>query len=598
MKDAKLSLSYLYIRFIFSLFIALIHQINISYGQIDENFSDGELSNAPTWIGNLKKFSVIENSLQSNCETPNSKYYISTHNSSLKATQWTIELTLNFKTSSANYVDIYLASDSSNPSKATCAYYVRMGGTKDKITLNSIYDGIQQTIIHGEEGKTENKKISLTIIREQNGEWILTADYHDKNGPIIEGKAMDNLIDETTYFSILIRQSTPSFFKKHRINYIYVGPIIRDKTAPKIDSFWITDPKTIHLRTNEKIQVDSVKLTLESLPDIAIQPQMLNNQLTLSLSDSLTNGPHILNVKRMIDIKGNARDTTIYFLLQHPQISQKGDLVINEILFNPFPYGKDFIELVNISEKFIRLNDLTFRRYLPNQTFEVYPISSKYIIPPNKIFVITTDSNQIKYDYPSAINLVQVPNIPSMNNDQGILSLYNNNDKRLDSISYTEGQHISLLSDYNGVSLERIRYAGHGYDPNNWHSASSHIGYATPGRENSQLLNDEIQTNNISLSSSTISPDGDGYEDYLTLKYLLGKSSFTLNGYIYTLDGRFVHQPFNQELLGTNGILKWDGLTNQGAKLSIGNYILLIEASHIDGTTIRKKLAFAITGIF
>ena len=184
-----------------------------------------------------------------------------------------------------------------------------------------------------------------------------------------------------------------------------------------------------------------------------------------------------------------------------------------------------------------------------------------------------------------------------MNNTSGDLSLYQS-DLLLDSVSYHEDQHFQLLSDYDGVSLERITFEGNGYDPNNWHSASSVEGYATPGYQNSQYTNTLKTRDQFGLNSSIISPDGDGFEDFLILNYDMNELGYVLNGYIYNLAGFQVHHPFNNVLLSSDGNLKWDGLDSNGVKLPIGNYILLIEAFNETGEIIKKKIAFGITGIF
>ena len=184
-----------------------------------------------------------------------------------------------------------------------------------------------------------------------------------------------------------------------------------------------------------------------------------------------------------------------------------------------------------------------------------------------------------------------------MNNTEGILSLYQSN-SLLDSVSYHEDQHFNLLNDYNGVSLERINYENNGYDPNNWHSASSSEGYATSGYQNSQYIQTPKTTHQFELNSSIISPDGDGFEDFLVLKYQMNNLGYILNGYIYNLAGFQVHHPFNNVLLSSDENLKWDGLDSNGIKLPIGNYILLIEAFNETGKIIKRKIAFGITGIF
>jgi hypothetical protein len=104
--------------------------------------------------------------------------------------------------------------------------------------------------------------------------------------------------------------------------------------------------------------------------------------------------------------------------------------------------------------------------------------------------------------------------------------------------------------------------------------------------------------NQFELTSSIISPDGDGFEDFLTLNYHMNNLGYVLNGYIYDLTGFQVHHPYNNVTLGNKGSLKWNGLDSKGVKLPIGNYILLIEAFNETGKIIKKKIAFGITGIF
>jgi hypothetical protein len=219
------------------------------------------------------------------------------------------------------------------------------------------------------------------------------------------------------------------------------------------------------------------------------------------------------------------------------------------------------------------------------------------IIYPHQFIALTIDTNQIKFDYPNSKELLQILKMPPMNNTSGDLSLYQSG-VLLDSVLYHEDQHFQLLSDYNGISLERIIFEGNGYDPNNWHSASSVEGYATPGYENSQYINTPKSMNQFELTSSIISPDGDGFEDFLTLNYHMNNLGYVLNGYIYDLTGFQVHHPYNNVTLGNKGSLKWNGLDSKGVKLPIGNYILLIEAFNETGKIIKKKIAFGITGIF
>ena len=43
-----------------------------------------------------------------------------------------------------------------------------------------------------------------------------------------------------------------------------------------------------------------------------------------------------------------------------PDSVKKGDIIINEIMFNPLSGGSDYIEIVNISDKILSLKNMKF----------------------------------------------------------------------------------------------------------------------------------------------------------------------------------------------------------------------------------------------
>ena len=92
--------------------------------------------------------------------------------------------------------------------------------------------------------------------------------------------------------------------------------------------------------------------------------------------------------------------------------------------------------------------------------------------------------------------------------------------KVLDLFDYQEDFHSPLIDDKNGVSLERIDFDAKTNDFNNLHSAATGVGYATPAYQNSTfLVNDILGDDLLELPTETVSPDGDGYEDFLLINY-------------------------------------------------------------------------------
>jgi hypothetical protein len=168
--------------------------------------------------------------------------------------------------------------------------------------------------------------------------------------------------------------------------------------------------------------------------------------------------------------------------------------------------------------------------------------------------------------------------------------------EQIDRVSYSSDWHFSLLDNTDGVSLERLLPDALSNQATNWHSAAETIGFATPGRINSQFQFGET-TESISLQNDVFSPDLDGFEDVLMVNYSFSKAGLLGKARVFDDIGREVKTIFSNELLATSGFFSWDGIMNEQGKAPIGVYILLVEIFSTDGSIIlTKKIAFTIAG--
>jgi hypothetical protein len=195
------------------------------------------------------------------------------------------------------------------------------------------------------------------------------------------------------------------------------------------------------------------------------------------------------------------------------------------------------------------------------------------------------DSNFVKANYPASVSGKFVyAELPSYNNDSGSVYLLFNSEI-IDKVSYQDEWHFDLLDNTDGVSLERIDPNGLSSSEFNWHSAAEDIGFATPGRVNSQFL-PAVSNGEITLTSDIFSPDNDGFEDILQVSYEMNEPSLLGKVTIYDDRGRLIRKLFSNELLGSIGTFTWDGVTDSQNKASIGVYILLFEAFSTNGSVI------------
>ncbi|MBP8240318.1 MAG: lamin tail domain-containing protein, partial [Saprospiraceae bacterium] len=273
-----------------------------------------------------------------------------------------------------------------------------------------------------------------------------------------------------------------------------------------------------------------------------------------------------------------------------------GDLVINELLFNPRTGGQDFLELYNPSAKILNLKGLQIQNAQRTTNFSTI-FQSDFLLFPDEYAAVSDDIANIQayYNVPDIRTLVQ-NSLPGFDDESGNASLLFNG-VVIDAYDYSESWHSPLLDTKDGVSLERIDPSGSSNSAGNWHSAAAAVGFATPGYRNSQFrsspsLADEM----ISIPNKTFSPDGDGQEDVLQIFYTAEKAGFLLNLRIFDANGRAVRTLLRSELLGSEGVFKWDGANEEGTKARTGIYILWIELFHPDGQVERLKKTCVLAG--
>ena len=218
----------LLIKTICSFSIAILCNTLLS-AQLVENFADGDLTSNPAWVGNTSDFVVnTSGKQQSNNLVASSIFYLSTANTLATNTQWEFFANLAFSTSGANYVDVYVTASQSDLTLAnTTGYFIRIGNTDDEVSLyRKDANGTSTKIIDGVNGSVgaSNNSLKIKLIRDANNQWIL---YHDNTGTgnsyLSEGTVNDATFLSSSFFGILVKQSTASFFQKHFFDDIIIS---------------------------------------------------------------------------------------------------------------------------------------------------------------------------------------------------------------------------------------------------------------------------------------------------------------------------------------------------------------------------------------
>jgi hypothetical protein len=381
-----------------------------------------------------------------------------------------------------------------------------------------------------------------------------------------------------------------------------------DVISPRLLSFEMSNSNSIDLFFSETLEtIQAFDIQNYSLSrDIGHPMQVIeieNDRFALRLnftSDFEHNILFQLTLSDLlVDLAGNSiDDRELEFSLA--DMPQEGDIVINEILFNPYPRGADYIELLNISDRVIDIRDISIANRDDNfQLDAVYQLTAKFqMLDAGSYLLLSTDTLSVKenYSYLDENTFMQINKMPSYNDDEGRVVILNSNNEQLDDFAYNENMHFQGLISTEGVSLERINPNNETNLTSNWISAAQSIGFGTPGLKNSSYDIDETLVNVVGFKSKTFSPDNDGVDDRLIINFDLGKSGYVANIRVYNSFGREVRRLASNLTLSTNDELFWDGLLASKERAPIGIYVFYFELYHPDGEVKAYKKTCVLGG--
>ncbi|MFM7727843.1 MAG: hypothetical protein ACKO7B_14160, partial [Flavobacteriales bacterium] len=361
-----------------------------------------------------------------------------------------------------------------------------------------------------------------------------------------------------------------------------------DDTPPRLDYGFISSPNTIRLQFTTTVDTQTVQpimaarvLERETEKTPASAHWMSDMELELqfdTLSDK-TVYRIVLN-PLLTDCPGNAADSSHYIEAGSMRMPLVGDLVINELLFDAGPEQEDFLEIINRSDDIIDLSGLKVAETpfdATSNTEGPYTVVSVHRpLFPKQVIAFSSDPDHLKATFRASErdNMLMASPFPEFNISEGAVNLISNLDSLLDRFPYQETMHHPLLLSTQGVSLERISLDGNSEFSGSWHSAAEDAGFATPGRWNSQAIDATADGSEIVIDPWVISPDNDGRDDLLSIHYRFSESGTVASVRIYSESGHLVKKLMDSDLVGTTGLVCWDGLDASGLPVPQGRYIV------------------------
>lgn len=270
------------------------------------------------------------------------------------------------------------------------------------------------------------------------------------------------------------------------------------------------------------------------------------------------------------------------------QQPQPGDIIINELLPEPFVDGSEYIELYNRSEQELSLKDACISTRKSDGSLNTrYPLEAyPQTLQAGDYLLLTKSIEGVEnfYSLPASLNWLECK-LPVLSNTGSTVVLYREEGEIIiDEVSYSPKWHAPTVKNKKGVALERKDPDKDSQNADNWTSAASSAGFGTPGLENSQYLNGETETDSEEIDDPIYQPTGT-----FQIPYRLNQSGYMARGWIFDLSGRKVALIADNTSLGTQGYLEWNGKGRDGSPVNTGIYIIYLELWHPGGNVIRKK---------
>lgn len=458
----------------------------ISIAQLNENFSDGNLTQGTVWQGNNLDFVVnTNNQLQLNTSGEGNSY-ISTSIDGNMLFEWNIWVKLSFSPSDNNQALIYLTSDNPILTLPLSGYYIKLGesGSNDAIELYRQEQNDHVLVARGSDGLIKDASTVRIKITRDDGHWQIFADPTGNSNYFFEASGNDELWKDYSYFGLVCKY-TSSNSTKFYFDDIYAGSLNIDNEPPILLQYRLSGPSGIDLYFNEPMQ---------SLSCQQVSNYIVNNDFGVPLAAGIDHDDlsvvHLLfqndfseetnyelSISNLKDLADNIiKPVTISFAFHQ---LNSFDVVINEIMPDPNPVvglpDCEYLELYNRTSHVISLHDWHLEIDDSKKAIPEIPI------PPHGYHLLTNTGNDTLMKAYGSVSTI--PGF-SLNNTGTTLTLTDNNNAVIHSFTYNENWYHDLYKDNGGWAIEQI-------DPNNpcgsyenWSSSICKEG-GTPGKINS-----------------------------------------------------------------------------------------------------------------
>ncbi|WP_266203926.1 lamin tail domain-containing protein [Pontibacter kalidii] len=479
--------------------------------QLQENFADGNFTQNPTWTGDEGSFTVnAQGQLQSSGPAVTGTILqLTTPSQAAVGVAWEFWANLRLATSSSNYADVWLISDSENLKDTnTSGYFVRIGGTPDEVSLFrqdagktavKIIDGQDKTVA------TSNNVVRVRVTRSINHAWELRIDVTGTGEHYAsQGTATDATYTRSAYFGVLLRYSSANSQK-----FFFDDFTVADTQAPVLQELQTVNPQELTLQFSEPLQPEEAQRIGNYTLSGSINPLLAElvepGRVRLVFSQSFRGGRNELSIQYLQDLFGNriAEPILSSFSFMPPAVLPGyNELLITEIMADENPTvglpAQEYIELFNPTDKVLKLQGIKYSDATSTATFP-----DVQLLPQEYAVVVPNSQVQHFSEYGKVIG---ISNFPSLNNSGELLQLRQPGGKLIYAINYSDSWYKNPSKREGGWSLEMIDVHNPCAGVENW-TASEDLRGGTPAQANSVATSNPDNTPPALADATATAPD-------------------------------------------------------------------------------------------
>ena len=492
------------------IFLLLFLPTLCSFSQVKDDFSDGDLTNNPVWLGDLDKFAVGKTGeLRLKDSSKSGIAYLSTASSLLRETTWTFYVHLYFNSSVNNYALFYLASTSVDFNGEQEAFMVAIGGKNDDIILYRQTGQDVFPIIEGVKGRLNlsSPEIRIKVHCDKDGEWTL---YSRITG-VDDAYVKEGVVSDNTLFTPSYAGLTCVYTSSRSTSFAFDDIVIAadkseekpdepdtptepepdipnpgDVFAPRLLNISALTDSTVQMAFDEKINASTAMFSIdaghrEKRRILSTDKKLLTLVLTGKFADD---EKYTLFISRVKDIAGNYMpDSWINFSYYDTALQTVGfgDVSFSEVMANPKGANTlpevEYVELYNSTTRPVNLN--SWKIYYGNKPYKL----PEGIILPDSYAILCHEKHAEEWQN-YGISVIPVKSFPELANTGKLLWLEDARGNIVSWVEYSDSWYKDAFKKKGGFSLECLDVSNLSNDPNNW-LASEDVSGGTPGKENS-----------------------------------------------------------------------------------------------------------------